>query len=770
MNPGVHREKHFEFLIHGLKFCFNNSSVGKGEDPMPIYSIFHFVRPILKVWVQAVVVVAICTSAVVSDAGVNKWTPLTDGISGGLIKTVTIDPSHPNIMFAGTWGAGIFKTTDGGENWKAVNQGITNRYITKLIVSPVSSNTVYAGTTSNGIFKTMDGGENWTHFPIGESWSGGAIKDLVMSEADPEILYAKGTYFVIADNGVPYLYIDNKSLLFKTENGGASWTLISFGDSDPEITAFALCPVNPNTAYAGTKSNGILKSIDGGVTWNSISNGISEVDIGALSIHPENPDLIWAGAAAELFKSTNGGANWTAVSNLNSKIELLLLDPSNPLTLFASVSMGDLYKTTDGGNSWLLVGSNTIDSTIEALAIDPSDTDAVYAGSLKGLFKTFDGGLNWIPRNHGITNVEVLQIAINPENPDMMYAGTAGYGIFKTENRGASWVPVNNGLTDFVIYALAISPSSPNTIFLGTREGIFKTKDAGAQWTAVNDGINLPYIHIQSIAVDPIDPDVVYAGNRYEWNTGSIFKTTDGGTNWVELQTGIQPDSIKSISVAFTQPETVYAGTWGSGVIKSTDAGANWVAIGPDSPHDYIETISVHPADSNKLYIGSGIPVIRDYGGGNYNNAGNGWDEITAARALYFYDVVTINPQYPEIAYAASSKGFFKTVTGGGTWGLVLKGETGLPFGMSLQALASDGSDPNTLYAGTNQGGVWTFTDVPASGDLNADTFINLTDAIIALHLSAGGSMEPLNNGDLTGDGRIGVEDAIAILRKTAEL
>ncbi len=173
---------------------------------------------------------------------------------------------------------------------------------------------------------------------------------------------------------------------------------------------------------------------------------------------------------------------------------------------------------------------------IHSLAIDPVNTNTIYAGTENGVFKSTNGGASWTAINSGITySYTIYSLAIDPVNTNTIYAGTEN-GVFKSTNGGASWTAINSGIIGPHIRSLAIDPKTTNTIYAGTVNGVFKSTDGGASWTAINSGIT--HLHILSLAIDPVNTNTIYAGTV----GGGVFKM---------IQSPIPPTYTLTTNVGF---------------------------------------------------------------------------------------------------------------------------------------------------------------------------------------------------------------------------
>ena len=320
--------------------------------------------------------------------------------------------------------------------------------------------------------------------------------------------------------------------VFKSSNGGASWSASSSGLTNLGVLALVIDPSNPATLYVGTIKGGVFKSSNGGASWNS-SNTVLPSDVRALAVDPWNPSTVYAGIdGGGVFKSSDGGASWSASSTglftvSSCPVFALVIDPSNPATLYAGKNDGyGVFKSSNGGATWS--ASNTglpvlssANSYIRALAIDRSNPATLYAGTAydPGVFKSINGGATWSASNTGLITtypIEFLALAIDPANPANLYAGMSSGGVFKSINGGASWIASSSGLTASQVNALAIDPSSPATVYAGTGSGtVFKSINGGASWQPTGVA-----------TASSLSPSAAQAG-------GAGFTLTVNGSNFV---------------------------------------------------------------------------------------------------------------------------------------------------------------------------------------------------------------------------------------------
>lgn len=278
----------------------------------------------------------------------------------------------------------------------------------------------------------------------------------------------------------------------------------------------------------------------------------------------------------------------------------IIVNPTAASNIVAGTSTG-VFQTTNGGTAWGLTNTGLTSVNVTALVMDPVNPLNLYAGTINGgVFKSTDGGLLWAPENSGLSNRQILSLAIDPLSPTNIYAGTNGAGVFKSINGGSTWVPFNGGITDFVVQALAIDPITSTTIYAGTySSGIFKTINGGLSWNQASSGISTP--NISDVAIDPTTTSILYAAT----NGGGMFRSTNGGTNWVPRNNSLTSVFPTQIAIDPTTPANIYISTSDSGVFRTTNGGADWVSASNGITTFDVSSIALDPNAPSKLYAGT---------------------------------------------------------------------------------------------------------------------------------------------------------------------
>jgi uncharacterized protein (TIGR03437 family) len=236
------------------------------------------------------------------------------------------------------------------------------------------------------------------------------------------------------------LFAASGSQIWKSTDAGSTWTMISQFGSGVSVLTLAVDPTTPTTAYAGTSSLGLNKSIDGGVTWTAINNGISRapdgsIRVGGVWLEPAATNVIFASSALGLARSTDSGATWTTVAGGNS-FSAVAFDPFSAGTLYF-VDGNTISKSTDDGRTFVRLSPLPGQAALFTLAPDPRHAGVLYAGTSAGIFQSGDSGGTWSLKLAGVTTL----LAADP-NSSAFYANLSGYGIVKSTDGFATTSPI----------------------------------------------------------------------------------------------------------------------------------------------------------------------------------------------------------------------------------------------------------------------------------------------------------------------------------------
>jgi len=307
---------------------------------------------------------------------------------------VDINPQNSQEIYAVVKGRGIYKTTDGGHRWKQV---LVQSTITSLTIDPVNPSTLHAAI-QDGILKSTDSGTMWELTAVVKDSLPESPIVLAVGRGNNQIVYA-GT-----DGGV-----------YRSSDGGRTWEARNKAMGNTPIYSLVISPSNDQVVYAAGKGAEIWKSTDGGSSpWERLSSDYFREGIYALALHPTDSKRIYAGTDRSLLMSDDSGRNWLLRDEglkhpgIELKISTLAIAPRNPDIIYAGTGFRSnydghgIYKSTDGGLRWRPINNGLpVDDMylggyyVQAIAIDPTDSQTVYIGGYSGLYKSTDGGASW---------------------------------------------------------------------------------------------------------------------------------------------------------------------------------------------------------------------------------------------------------------------------------------------------------------------------------------------------------------------------------------
>ena len=459
-----------------------------------------------------------------TDAG-RSWinvNPVLDTVWG-----LAIDPSSPQSVYASD-DTRVHKSTDGGRTWQLASDGLPGVRVTTLTVHPFEAQTVYAGTIE-GLFRSTDGAGSWLRV---DALPTHPVSRVMVDATRPETIYA-ATFF---------------EGLYRSTDDGASWDRldsVANGGFNEEFVALALDPRDPTHIVTGNRKNGVFQSHDDGASWELTVDGLGSVWALDLAIDPNTPGTVFVAGEGGVWKSVDRGETWTlSVAGLQRlAVSSVVVDPTDPQILYAGVSQipGGVHKSTDGGMTWTLLEGGISNSQIETLAIDPTDPQVVYAGLVPSIFKTVDGGETWTLQNDGLFGAFVREIEIDGTNTSRIFAALGfGGGGFVTTDGAESWQHID-GIDDDSGVSFAIDPANPQVVYAGMLNGFFRSLDGGKVWEETDPTGSYP-----AIEIDPGQTNVLFRAAGQVEDTVQVSE--DGGDSWRNLGDGISGLSVNLTS------------------------------------------------------------------------------------------------------------------------------------------------------------------------------------------------------------------------------
>ena len=538
----------------------------------------------------------------------------------------------------------------------------------------------------------------------------GRVSTIAIHPRDPDVVYAGG-----AQGGV-----------WRTENGGSSWTPLTDGECSLAMGSIAIDPVDPDIVYAGTGEQhfsgdsyygcGVLRSLDGGVSWQQLGrdvfvrrspvtgrNGmgtggarISRVLVDRASAGSANATTVLTASTFGLFRSTSSGLGWTLV--LDGIATDLVAHPHDPSVLLAGIFGEGVYRSTDTGASWTRLAMDLPhDPGRIILAIAPSDPDVAYAGVVHGLedspagddmriYRTGDGGEMWeqVVAEGASCHSQCwydFAMAVHPASADRVFLGTVdlyestdGGRIFNSILPGHMWVDQHLIVFDTL--------SGPDAMYVANDGGVFRSDNAGADWDHLNSNLALTQFY-RGISLHPSDPAVALGGTQDQ----GTMRSASGTTTWTRVVGG--DGGFTAFDAE--DPEVWYAETqWIAGRVGGPVKNGRPARRGIDGRDRglFIPPLVMDPVDSRVLYFGTESLYRSD-------DAAGTWEPIYTHPLDSVITAIAPSPADPATIYLAIRYGnVVVTHDGGETW---FESGQGLPDRF-LGDIAAHPDDPGQAY------------------------------------------------------------------------
>jgi photosystem II stability/assembly factor-like uncharacterized protein len=336
------------------------------------------------------------------------------------------------------------------------------------------------------------------------------------------------------------------------------FTPVSVGLGGGRIAGIAASPApsGGRTTVFASAGDGVYRSGDGGASWKPARFGGHLAS--RLIADPSQPGVVYSWSSRSLKKTMDGGGAWRELRQFPWAVAL---DPKNPLVIY--VASSDLQRSTDGGLTWTDLDVRCFDVMVDAVLADTLYCSVFdQAAQHLVISRSSDGGETWNAIKRPGSSSYLQMIVATPTG---IFVGT-DEGLHRSTDAGDSWTRVSA----LFPYAMAYAPSMPDRLYLSNGTGISVSIDGGASFGAAVPTGDLTL----DMAVDPVNPDVVYAaGSR-----SGVLVSLDGGRSWAPSSKGVGAHAIISVAVAPDAPDTLLT-TTDRGTIRSTDGGMSWTTV-----------------------------------------------------------------------------------------------------------------------------------------------------------------------------------------------
>jgi photosystem II stability/assembly factor-like uncharacterized protein len=690
---------------------------------------------IALLWIALGSISASASSAVPESAYSGlRWRFLGPFRGGWALNGVGV-PENPAAFYFGSAGGGVWKTTDAGVTWTPIFNEQGSASVGALALAPSDSRVLWVGTgqiqqrwdiaAGDGVYRSTDGGATWQHVGLEATRHIGSIW---VDPRDPQVALVAALGHVFGPN--------EERGVFRTEDGGRSWTKVLYRDADTGAADLAGDPAVPDVVFASLwqvrrypwldyfqppmgPGTGVYKSTDGGRTFAAAGKGLPTGNVGRISLAVSpgtSARRVWAsvhGAAGAggLYRSEDGGATWTHVNKdgglANAYMNQVAPDPRDPETVW--LAGRSLKKSTDGGKTFTIAKGSPGGDDYHFLWIDPRNAQRMLVAADQGAVVTLNGGETWSSWYNQATG-QLYRLAADDRFPYWVYSGQQDSGTVALATRSdygqltfRDWHPVGGDERDGDVP----DPRDPQIVYgagLGGRISRWDERTGQVQnvapWPVSSYGqrpttARYRYDWITPLAISPRPPHAIYTAAQM------LFRSLDNGQTWqeaggdltgtvagtkgcdgdvpVERATACGFGAIFAVSPSPAADGLVWVGTNNGRVMLTRDDGASWTNVTPPGLEDWskVNLIDASVVDAGTAYV-----------------------------AVDLHRRDRFEPQA------------FRTHDYGATWTEI---GHGLPQGEWLAVVRQDPRNPRLLYAGTNRGVRVSFDDGEIWQPLQAD-------------------------------------------------
>jgi len=557
-----------------------------------------------------------------------QWVEM-NGPYGGYVTSVL---AKGNEIFVGTYGSGVFRSTNDGNSWIRMNAGLSNRIVRSLATD---GNTLLAGTYDGGVFLSSNSGGNWVDISL-------RISDL--------------SVISLAIVG-PRLIAGTISGALRSTDQGISWEPIDLGPGQYEVAAIA-----SRDSLVILASWNLFRSSDYGVTWSVITS-VQQHQIQSLAISEKK---IFAGTAyGAILRSTDRGMTWLdlTVPPSAQSIEAIIITTGQ---VIAGTGDGKIFRSTDDGDTW--IDDGFVSQAVLSLA---SRENILFCGG-DGILRSRDSGASWQTAVQGLSANYVTRIWTIGSN---LLAGTIGAGLFRSSDDGQNWEPANDGINGPLKLSVGIRDSTfyavTRTERPGSVDSLYQSTDFGATWAGVSAAPIMSTVDVKTTpssifvagwgihssgnngnswtalyqnesisAIDVSGQDIFAYSNGYGW----ILHSTNLGLTW----TGVNVGPFSSGREFLITDSLVYMVGW-QGVFRSAIRGDTWTKV--NSGFAQIEANGITKSHASLFVANGSSGVYRS------NDAGDSWSAINEGMTDMYIFSVRSNNNY-----------LFAGGLGGGVW------------------------------------------------------------------------------------------------------
>jgi len=687
--------------------------------------------------------------------------PIGPAVMSGRIAAIAGVAADPVTLYVGSAGGGVWKSNDGGTTFKPIFDQHPQS-IGALTVDPSNPRTVWVGTGETwvrnsvsvgaGLYKSTDGGDRWE--AVG-------LKD---SERIAQIIVHPGQSDVVFVCVTGHLWDANDERgVYQTTDGGKTWARLLFVNRDTGCADLALDPQNPAVLYAamwqfrrradfftsGGPGSGLFKSTDGGKTWVQLTNGLPAGEKGriAIAVAPSKPNVLYAVVEARqtaLYRSDDAGATWREMNASNTVqarpfyFALVVVDPTDDQRVYKpGFSLG---VSTDGGRSFssALMSAQSVHSDLHALWINPKNPNHLVLGTDGGVYVSLDRGGHW-RHVKGLPVSQFYEVSYDLEWPYNVYGGLQDNGTWMAPSRGAGGVQLSDwrsiGYGDG--FHAFPDPTDRDLVYveyqggnlLRFRKSTGEIKDVKPYPRAGEPELRFNWN--TPIHLSPTRPGTIYLGGQY------LFRSTNRGESWerispdlttndparqrqresggltIDNTTAENHTTIYTISESPRSPEVIWVGTDDGNLQLTRDGGKTWNNVVSNVPGLPKGTWVSH-VEAGRHADGVAYATFDGHYTGDlkthvYRTAdyGETWSPLATAELSGYAHVIREDLVNPDLLFLGTESGLFLTVDGGRHWARMSRGFPAVAV-RDLQIHPRD----HDLIIATHGRGIWILDDL----------------------------------------------------------
>jgi len=529
-------------------------------------------------------------------------------------------------------------------------------------------------------FVSAQGGINqWT----ASGPPGGTYRDIEISPTNPDVYYAAYT-----------------RTFFRSTDGADTWQ--GSRDFAAELVSIAVDPTDGTRVYAAALTDGLYRSDDAGQTFTKIAPGtgmIWAVGVGGA----DGKTVYYSNNNGTFWQSTDRGQTWTQRSTNPQGITAIYVDPANGNSLSA-LHGPEIWQSSDGGQTW--TQSSPGGPNIWVYGFARIGAGKLAAATANGIYLSPDNGATWSLDQAG----PFTSISTDPAVPGALVASFSGTPVvWRKATESANWVALNGNAALGPAQRVLVGGGTPSRLVIANPQGVMRSTNNGTSWVESTMGPNASGASIKMATTNVANAQVfAYTGT---WD--GVFATSqDNGWQRVDLSgahslTGQLQFGVSALAVVPGSPQTLYMGTFGSGMFRSTDGGHTWSGPGTGLQAIGARAIAFDPVNPSVMYTNVVTTNATPVAAGLYwsTDAGATWTPRSVNLPGVAGERLVVDPANGSRLFLAAYQGFgpagsgglYRSVDGGVNW-------TQSFNGIDVNDVAIDPSDSKRVYAATATG------------------------------------------------------------------